>query len=303
MMPDIQRHSFRAMASPCEILLGGLTAAQAQPLFLAAQEEVERIEKKYSRYRKDSLLSQINDHSLEEPVCCDEETLSLFDNADVLYHASNGLFDATSGVLRRVWDFDKQVLPDAAALAEVLALVEWPAVKREGNRVSLSRPGMELDFGGFGKEYAADCAAKVLIDAGATSGYVNLAGDFHVLGPKPTGEPWAIGIRDPLQSDKIFASISVDKGALTTSGNYERYFELDGKRYCHILNPLSGYPVNYWRSVSVLAPKALLAGSFSTISMLVEEQGRDFLEDSGFSFIAINHQGKIFQKSDSGINS
>jgi len=300
---DIQRHTFRAMACHCEVLLGGLTEAQAQPLFLAAQEEVERIEKKYSRYRKDSLLSQINDHSLDEPVSCDEETLALLDNAEVLFSASNGLFDATSGVLRRVWNFDEPALPDAAALDEVLALIEWPAVRRYGTKVSLSRPGMELDFGGFGKEYAADCAAKVLIDAGANSGYVNLAGDFHVIGPKPAGEPWTIGIRDPLQADKIFASIPVDKGALTTSGNYERYFELDGKRYCHILNPRNGYPVNYWRSVSVLAPKALLAGSFSTIAMLMEEQGRDFLEDSGFPFIAIDHQGQIFQKSASGINS
>ena len=270
MLLDIQRHSFKAMASQCEVVLGGLTKEQAQPLFLAAQEEVKRIEKKYSRYREDSLLSQINNHSLNEPVCCDEETLSLLDNAGTLYRASDGLFDPTSGVLRKVWDFEKKLLPEPAALSEALALIGWPAVKRDGNKVSLSRSGMELDFGGFGKEYAADCAAKLLIDAGASSGYINLAGDFYVLGPKPGGELWSLGIRDPRQPDKIFASIPVDSGALATSGDYERYFEFDGQRYCHILNPRTGYPVNYWRSVSVLAPKTLLAGGFSSIAMLME---------------------------------
>ena len=298
-MLEIQRHSFKAMASNCEFILGNLSAAEAKPLFLAAQDEVERIEKKYSRYREDSFLSQINNHPRGEPVCCDEETVSLLDKADLLYRASDGLFDVTSGVLRRVWDFKQAKLPNAEALEQVLELIDWRAVQRQGNNVALLKDGMELDFGGFGKEYAADRAAAVLLEAGANSGYVNLAGDFHILGPKPDRQPWSIGIRNPRQTDEVFASIPIDSGALATSGDYERYFEFEGKRYCHILNARSGYPVSYWRSISVLAPTTLMAGGFSTIAMLLEEKGLEFLEQCGFPFIAIDHQGQVMHKSDS----
>jgi thiamine biosynthesis lipoprotein len=207
------------------------------------------------------------------------------------------LFDVTSGILRQVWDFKQAKMPDPDALKQLLDLIDWQTVQRQGCNVALSRDGMELDFGGFGKEYAADRAAAVLLEGGASSGYVNLAGDFHVLGPKPDGQPWSIGIRDPRRTDEIFASIPIENGALATSGDYERYFEIEGKRYCHILNARNGYPVSYWRSVSVLAPMTLMAGGFSTIAMLFEEKGLDFLEQSGFPFIAINQQGQIFQKS------
>jgi thiamine biosynthesis lipoprotein len=297
MRPDIHKYSFTAMASECEILLGGLAEEEAKVLAQSAQDEVKRIEHKYSRYREDSLLSEINNRSREAPVNCDQETLNLLQKADLLYRTSGGLFDATSGVLRQVWDFKKAELPNPEALEQLLSLIDWSAVVCDGNTVSLSREGMELDFGGFGKEYAADCAAQVLSNGGASSGYVNLAGDFRVVGPKPNGQPWSMGIRDPRDPDKIFASIPVNGGALVTSGDYERYIEIGDKRYCHILNPRTGYPVNYWQSVSVLAPTALMAGSFSTICMLQEEQGREFLERSKFPFLAINHEGQIIQRS------
>jgi len=154
---------------------------------------------------------------------------------------------------------------------------------------------MELDFGGFGKEYAADRAASVLLAAGCKHGYVNLAGDFRMLGPKADQSPWMIGIKHPRKLDEVIATIPLTGGALATSGDYERYMEVNGKHYCHILNPHTGMPASYWQSVSVLAPLALVAGSYSTIAMLLEEEGLEFLQRSGLPFLAVDQQGRCYQ--------
>jgi thiamine biosynthesis lipoprotein len=192
-------------------------------------------------------------------------------------------------------------LPDDDALAQVCRLIGWPDVQREaaaqsggaGGRIHLPKPGMELDFGGFGKEYAADRAGHLLATLGVQHGYVNLGGDMRVLGPKPDGTPWMMGIRDPRDAAKVVATIPIAAGGLATSGDYERFFELDGRRYCHVMDPRSGRPVNYWRTVSVVAPLAVVAGNCTTIAMLKGEAGLDFLENSGFGYLAIDHAGEI----------
>jgi thiamine biosynthesis lipoprotein len=309
------RHEFKAMASHCEVVLAGVSAEEARRLSALAEAEVLRIEHKYSRYRPASLLSVINrsceweraspaiervqtaSSLVSTAIPCDAETLDLLDKAELLFQHSDGLFDITSGVLRRAWNFQLKQVPEPQALQALLPLINWRAVVREGNTVALPLPGMELDFGGFGKEYAADRAAAVLLEGGVRSGYVNLAGDIHILGPKPNGEPWSIGIRHPRHADRLLASIPIGSGALATSGDYERYFEKDGKRYCHILNPRTGYPASYWQSVSVLAPNTLIAGSFSTIAMLMEEKALEFLHTSGLSFLAVDQEGRIHQES------
>jgi thiamine biosynthesis lipoprotein len=158
---------------------------------------------------------------------------------------------------------------------------------------------MEVDLGGFGKEYAADRAAQVLKQKGVTSGYVNLAGDMRFLGPKPTGEPWMIGIQDPRQPDRVVSTLPMMQGGLATSGDYERYFELNGQRYCHVLNPKTGMPVSYWRCVSVTAPAAVVSGCTSTMAMLKEEDGLAFLQATGFEFFAIDHTGKVHVRQES----
>ena len=152
---------------------------------------------------------------------------------------------------------------------------------------------MEVDLGGFGKEYAADRAAHVLKEKGATSGYVNLAGDMRFLGPKPNGEPWMIGIQDPRKRGQIVATLPMTQGGLATSGDYERYFELNGQRYCHVLNPITGHPVKHWRTVSVTAPATVVSGCTSTMAMLKEEDGLTFLQSTGFDFFAIDQNGKV----------
>jgi FAD:protein FMN transferase len=291
--PSVFEFEFSAMGTGANaIRVAAPDGAQAKGMAQMAICEVQRIEAKYSRYRPDSIISRINVSAGEDWIECDAETLSLLDFGDSLHRASQGRFDLTSGVLRRVWDFKKPRLPKASALADLLSVIGWSLLERKGNTVRLAKRGMELDFGGIGKEYAADRAATALVQAGARHGFVNLAGDLAFVGAQPDGRAWSIGIPAPREPGKTVASIPISRGGLATSGDYERYFELNGKRYCHLLNPLTGYPVSYWQSVSVLAPSASIAGSCSTVAMLLEEQGLRFLRDSGFAFLAIDHKGR-----------
>lgn len=300
MVARIHRFPFEAMASRCEVTLAAPDARLAAQLARQAIAEVRRIEAAYSRYRADSIVGRINAAAGHEAVVCDDETCQLLAYADHLYRSGGGLFDATSGVLRRAWDFRRPRLPSAAQLEALLPLVGWPGLRREGQSVMLARAGMEIDFGGFGKEYAADRAATLLQGGGVRHGYVNLGGDMRFIGPQPDGRPWVIGIQDPRDPDGIAASIPVELGALATSGDYERYFELDGRRYCHLLDPRTGMPVTYWRSVSVLAPLAVLGGSLSTIAMLKGAEGLSFLAASGVAYLAIDGNGAVHHHRISG---
>ena len=290
------RIPFKAMASACELVLAVDDEPAAQALAGAAIAEVQRIEAKYSRYQPDSIVSRINAAAGGQAVACDDETWSLLNYADSLYQSSGALFDITSGVLRRAWNFYDHRLPAPADLEALRQLIGWQRVEREGQAVRLPEAGMELDFGGFGKEYAADRAGAVLAARGLRHGYVNLAGDMRMLGPKPDGSPWMIGIQDPRDKTAVLATIPVDRGGLATSGDYERYFELDGKRYCHILDPRSGQPVTHWRTVSVVAPLAVVAGNCATIAMLKQVDGLAFLEACGMNYLAVDQSGTVHVK-------
>ena len=288
------RIGFRAMGGGCEIVIASTGKKEAKAIAALGIKEAGRIERKYSRYLAGSIVSRINAASADDWVKCDEETCALFDYADVLYQSSGGLFDVTSGVLRKAWDFNRAEVPDPESLFPLLNLIGWQRVERQGSAVRLPINGMQIDFGGIGKEYAADSVATLLHEKGIRHGYVNLAGDIRVIGPKPGGEPWTIGIRDPRNSEGMIASIPIYSGGLATSGDYERYFEKDGRRYCHIINPVTGYPVNFWRSVTVLAPLATTAGSCTTIAMLKESEGLTYLKESGMMYLAIDQYGKMY---------
>lgn len=290
---------FVAMASQCQIRICAPNRKAARELAQPAIDEIRRIETTYSRYRADSIVSRINAAAGKHRVGCDEETGALFGYADALFKASDGLFDITSGVLRRAWDFRVARLPAPETLDVLRALIGWGQVQRSSSdppEIFLPKAGMEIDFGGFGKEYAADRAAAILADRGAQFGYVNLGGDMRFLGPQPDGRPWIIGIQDPRRKNGVIARIPVSHGALTTSGDYERFFELDGRRYCHLLDPRSGWPVSYWRSVSVLAPLAVAGGSCSSIAMLKQSEGLNFLDGANMAYLAVDNRGEIFSK-------
>lgn len=290
---SVHRLPFKAMGSACEVVLGSPSLEEAKGLAQVAIDEVQRIERKYSRYTTDSVIALINHQAAQAPVACDAETWSLFQFASQLFEKSDGLFDITSGVLRRAWNFKQAQVPSVEQLENLLPLIGWQKVTLKNQTIALPLTGMEVDLGGFGKEYAADRAAQMLKEKGVTSGYVNLAGDMRFLGPKPNGEPWMIGIQDPRHPDQVIATLPMSQGGLATSGDYERFFESNGQRYCHVLNPQTGWPVQHWRTVSVTAPLAVLAGCTTTMAMLKEQEGLSFLKSTGFDFFAIDHAGDI----------
>ena len=287
---------FVAMASDCEVRLAGVSAARAQTLAAQAMAEVQRIETKYSRYRTDSVVSQINAAAGSgEPIAIDAETAQLLAFATQLFELSDGLFDATSGVLRQVWDFKAGRKPSAQQLAEVLPRIGWNHVQWNDQTARLMQHGMELDFGGFGKEYAADRAATLLMNEGVRHGLVNLGGDIRVIGPQADGSPWLMGIRHPRQDDAVIASIPITSGALATSGDYERFFVEGDQRFCHILNPRTGWPAQHWQSISIIAPVCVAAGAMSTTAMLKGSDAIAFLEGQGVSYLAVDAHGQVLR--------
>lgn len=294
-MQILYRIDFKAMGSYCEIVIADSDEQAALSKMQQAHQEVLRIEQKYSRYRPDSILSRINAQAGLDWVDCDFETESLLNYANQMYSISDGLFDITSGVLRHVWTFNSQTLPAQDEIERARALIGWPRVLRQPGKVKLEKPGMELDFGGFGKEYAVDKVAGLLQANGVTSGLVNLGGDVRVLGPKPDGEAWFVAVQDPRNQEAMVASLPLKAGALATSGDYERYIEVEGVRFCHILSPNTGMPVSSWQSISVMAPLAITAGTFTTIAMLKESQAIAWLKQFNYPFFAISADGEIFQ--------
>jgi thiamine biosynthesis lipoprotein len=293
-MLSLHRHGFRAMGSPCELHLYAPTAAQADAAATAIRAGIERLEQLYSRYRDDSVTTRINRSAGSSAgVEVDAETAGLLDYAQQVYQLSDGLFDITSGVLRQVWDFKSGRLPAQARIDETLPRIGWQRLRWERPRLVLPVAGMELDFGGYVKEYAADAAADCARRNGIAHGLVELGGDIAVIGAHPDGSPWRVGIRNPRVPEQAIAMVDLHAGGIASSGDYERYMEVDGQRYGHILNPLTGWPVRGLSAVSVIAPQCLIAGSASTVAMLKGAAGPEFLRELGLPYLCIDEAGKL----------
>lgn len=287
---------FKAMGGPCKICIYAESEKKALENVKLAKSEVFRLEKNYSRYRTDSILSKINSSAGSgKAVSLDDETLKLLNFADTVHQQSEGLFDITSGVLRSAWDFKQAKLPQQKKIDKLLPLIGWQKVKLKNNSIELPIKGMELDFGGYVKEYAADSAIAILKQQGVQHALVDLAGDICVTGLQANNKPWSIGIRNPNLPNQALAVIGLESGALASSGNYERYIELNNKRYCHILNPLTGWPVSGLASVSIKAEQCMIAGVLTTIAMLKEPaEAKLWLESVGCTYLAIDQSNQIF---------
>jgi thiamine biosynthesis lipoprotein len=217
----------------------------------------------------------------------------LLDYAATCYQQSDGLFDITSGILRRAWDFKSGIIPTQAIIQSLLERIGWHKLHWQRPVLTFTVPGMEIDFGGVVKEYAVDRAASLCWNAGIRHGIVNLGGDIKIIGPHDDGSPWRVAIRHPRRPDGILKILSLYSGALASSGDYERCITLHGVRYGHVLNPKTGWPVNYMAAVSVIGEFCVVAGSASTIGMLKEEQGSDWLRELGLPHLWVNVQGDI----------
>ena len=289
----LHKFPFKAMGSPCEIQLFARTAQAAQQVAERAMADIARLEARYSRYRDDSLLADINRVAARGgSIEVDEETASLLNYAATCHAESDGLFDITSGVLRRAWRFDQGQLPTAGEIEALKAHVGWHRLRWQAPRLSFPQAGLELDFGGVVKEYAADRAATLCLELGLRHGVVNLGGDIKIIGPRADGQPWRIGIKHPRDREALFDTLELDHGALATSGDYERCLVIDGQRYGHILNPRSGWPVRHLAAVSVVADFCVLAGSASTIAMLKEGEGPAWLAELGLRHLWVDVNGR-----------
>ncbi len=286
------------MGCPCELRLfppNDTKDADAGKLLEGLVAEAHRFEHKYSRYLPSSVVSKINAAAGNEPVDIDSETSAILQYAKVCHEQSDGLFDITAGSLRTIWHPDIQSIPDQAAIDEQLTRVGFDLIRLSAESVFLTVQGMEIDFGGVVKEYAADAIVSMAKSSGVKHGLVNLGGDISVIGPQPDGRPWPIGITDPFGKGEAIATIALTEGALTTSGSYERYFQIGGKRYSHLINPLTGWPVEGLVSASVVADLAVVAGSVTSVALLNgASQGIEWLQQCQLPYLAIDQQKKTY---------
>ena len=275
--------TFDAMASKCEVHVDTADREDAARVLASVADEALRIEEKFSRYRSDNVVHAINT-AAGRPVTVDDETARLIDYAAQLFELSGGKFDITSGVLRRIWRFDgSDRVPSRNQIENVRRLVGWRRVRWQRPVIALES-GMEIDFGGIGKEYAVDRAAA-LVGSLTQSCLLNFGGDLRALGPHANGRPWEVGIEAVDRLSSASQVIDVYRGGVATSGDSRRYLLKDGCRYGHILDPTTGEPViEAPRSVTVVADTCTQAGMLATLAMLQGKAAKRFLDAQGVRY-------------------
>jgi len=274
---------FSAMASPCEVLIDGGRRKEKARITRLVCDEAKRIEKHWSRYRDDSVIHRINS-AKGEPVKVDDETADMLDYAEKVFKLSDGRFDITSGVLRNVWRFDgSDNIPAAEEVKTLMPLIGWH--RAQWQRPYLTLPnGMQLDFGGIGKEYAVDSALQKVRAYSELPVMINFGGDLVCDRPRSSGAPWQVGI-DAVDGSNVGDYIAISKGGVATSGDANRFLVHDGKRYSHVLDATTGWPVeNAARSVTVAAANSTLAGMLATLSILQGAGAEEFLNSQGVQF-------------------
>lgn len=271
--------SFFSMASLCEVLIDTDNEALATELGLIAANEAWRIEDKYSRYDSKSLCFEINSKA-GQVVEIDEETFNLFEFASQCYEMSEGTFDITSGILRKVWHFDgSDNVPSEKSVEALLQLVGWDKVSYSANSF-LMKKGMEIDFGGLGKEYAVDRAVLLISQRSNAPFLVNYGGDLAVHGTRINDEPWQVGIEHPSFDASQSTLVTLRTGAVATSGDANRFLLKDNHRYSHILDVVTGWPVkNPPNSITVAAPQCIQAGFLATLALIQGADAENFLKE------------------------
>lgn len=264
---------FEAMASPCEVQLRDVSRVLAGHITDLVAAEAWRVEQRFSRYRDDNIIARIR-HANGQWVAVDDELERLLDYANSCWQLSDGRFDITSGVLRRAWRFDgSDRIPSAGQVAELLPLIGWDKVEREPDRLRMPA-GMEIDLGGIGKEYAVDRALLLARQHTSADLLINFGGDLVAAAHKP----WQVGIEN-LRHDGVAGQIPLSQGAVATSGDTRRFLLRDGRRYSHILDPLSGWPVQGGpHSITVAATRCTEAGMLATLALLRGKDAESFLQ-------------------------
>jgi len=291
----------RLMGNHFEFSLLGETEAEVAPYFDYAIGEIQRIEALLTTFSETSVTAAINRQAGIAPVEVPEEVFQLIARSQHLSAITQGAFDLSYGSIdKRFWNFDTQMtaLPDPELAQKSVALINYKNILLdEANQtVMLKNKGMRIGFGGIGKGYAAERARMLLKKEGRTSGIVNASGDLAAWGHQENGQPWTIGVADPNTKKALFAGFQISEKAVATSGNYEKYVIINGKRYSHTINPKTGYPVSGIKSVTLIADNAEIADALATpVTVMGIEVGLDFINQLPFiGCILIDDYNQIF---------
>jgi len=260
--------------------------------------EVKRIEHLISEWIDTSQVSRLNANAGIMPVKVSPELYDLISRSIKISEITQGAFDITFGGVGKSWDFDREnpVVPDSSTVNLALSTVGYKnIILLDSSKVFLSKPGIQIGFGAIGKGYAAKQVKKILMETGIGNGVINASGDLTAWGSRPDGSPWKVGISDPYAPDKILLWLPAVNNSIATSGDYENYFEIDGVRYAHIIDPRTGYPTRGIQSVTLISPDPELSDALATaVFVMGVETGIDFIEQLPDTYcIIVDDKNKI----------
>ncbi|MET0636758.1 MAG: FAD:protein FMN transferase [Chitinophagaceae bacterium] len=296
----LRTRTVKLMGSRFDITLVATDSSTAEANIDTVIAEITRIENLISDWIPETQVSLVNRNAGISPVKVDREVLELTLRAIKLSRLTHGAFDISFAAMEKIWRFDGTMteLPSPAAVKKARAKVGYKNIIIDtiNSTIFLKMPGMKIGFGALGEGYAADRCKAMMIARGINAGIVNGSGDMNTWGRQPDGSTWNIGINDPFHSGDLYAVIPLEQGAVVTSGSYEKFVELNGKRYAHIINPATGYPATGLTSVTVLGPGAELANGISTsVMVLGKKAGLKFLRRfPGYTCILISDKGKFY---------
>jgi FAD:protein FMN transferase len=272
---SITKRVLKLMGNRFEITVVHQNDSFANECIDAAVAEIQRIEKLFTTFSDDSQTNLINRNAGIQPVKVDKEVYDLIQRSIKISQLTQGAFDITYGSMdKSLWNFDKNLtsLPDATTAKKLVHLINYDNIilNETDGSVFLKQQGMRIGFGGIGKGYAAEKAKQVLLAKGITSGIVNAAGDLTAFGHQPSGQPWTIGIAAPDNPNHHpFSTLNITDTSVATSGNYEKFAVINGKRYSHTIDPKTGFPVSGIKSVTIICPNAEIADAMATPVMVM----------------------------------
>lgn len=298
-----QTKTVNLMGSVFQITLVDSDSISAHQNINKAILEIERIENLISEWRPQTQISKVNQNAGIKPVQVDKEVFELTKKAIWFSEISNGAFDISIVAMDKIWKFDgtMEKLPSKRAIRNSIVNVNYKNIVLDSinSTIFLSKKGMKIGFGSIGKGYAADKARKLLQESGIKAGIINAAGDIAAWGTQINGNPWRIGVNNPLETGETIEILEFSgNNAVTTSGNYEKYVEINNKRYSHIINPKTGYPSTELISVTIIGPNAEMCNGFSTsIMVLGLKKGMKLINKfSDYQYIIITNKADIIKK-------
>jgi FAD:protein FMN transferase len=272
--PQVYHRSLKLMGNRFQLSAVGFSEESAQDCIEAGIHEIRRIEKKLTTYNDESETAFINRNAGIQPVKISKETFDLIERSKKISRVTQGAFDITYGsVDKNLWNFNTKanILPDLVTAKEMKRLINYRNILMNYTDYSimLKEKGMRIGFGGIGKGYAAERAKLIMQGKGVKSGIVNASGDMTTWGLQPNGKPWTVGIADPNLKESIFSYIDITDMSVATSGNYEKFIIVDGKKYSHTIDPRTGMPISGIKSVTILSTNAEIADAMTTPVMIM----------------------------------